>query len=258
MFSKLPRDMILILRTLWKHTNISTLDTEYDIVELKIVRPVKILELEGEHRPDIAIFMSSIAVKFTENIKIYAKYVIPVGEDTKREIEESRNIAYEQIVLPEQYSSIGIVKTLEELVRSNKSIRNVYVYRSAHGSRIIWEKCRELSVEVEEFRIYRLEPIEYMLKILPDMIEYSRIIVAMSGYILEIAYRYLSRIGKKNLLNSRKIVVPGPEAARKATELGIERIYMANNADTKSIFQLIDRIIREDGEHDKTTYGASV
>ncbi|NPA22778.1 MAG: hypothetical protein GXO23_00570 [Crenarchaeota archaeon] len=258
MFSRLPRKTVLILRTLWKHSRPPYLQESYDIIELKIVRPVKTEDINGDQSTDVAIFMSSIAVKMVESIKIVTRYVIPVGDDTEREIVKSRNIEYRTLLRPDHYSSVGIVKLLGKICREDSSIRNVHVYRSAHGSDLISRECEKLGLNVREFRLYKLEPINTVLRALPQLLDTSNIVIAMSGIVLETAYRYLTDIGANRKLLEKNIIVPGPEAARKARSLGIERLYIASNADMESIFQLVKKILGEDGKHNPATDGPAV
>ncbi|NPB00255.1 MAG: hypothetical protein GXO10_02675 [Crenarchaeota archaeon] len=235
---------VLILRTLLKHSKIMAIPDKHRIIEIKILKPVKILNISGRHSTDIAIFMSSLAVRFLENIIIHARYVIPIGEDTEQEILKNRNIVYSRLLKPSHYSSIGIVRLLENIARLNSSIRNVHVYRSAHGNDMIASKCRELNLSIREYRIYKLEPINHMLSLLPGILEKVDIVIAMSGLILETVYRYLTDIGKTYLLKNKYIIVPGPEAASKARKLGIENLYVAENSKISDILRTVESIVR--------------
>ncbi len=235
---------ILILRTLLKHSKIQTIPDKYNIIEIKILKPVKILDISGEHKTDIAIFMSSLAVRLLENVKISTRYVIPIGEDTEQEVRQSKNIEYMKLIRPIHYSSMGIVEILEKIIREDPSIRNVHVYRSLHGSNLIVSKCRELNLNIREYRIYKLEPINYMLNILPNILEKVNIVIAMSGLILETVYTYLMNIGKISLLKDKHVVVPGPEAAKKARELGLDNLYVAENSKISDILRTVENIVR--------------
>ncbi len=241
------RKLIALLRVEYKHDkNVEKYSEKYGIVEFKVLRPEfdSILRNQ-EHRCDIAILMSSLAVKSLQlsNVRVLARYVVPIGEDTLREVEKCRQNFSGNIELPRHYSSHGIVDKVRELV-NRECLRNVNVYRSQHGTDILVESLRKLDLKVNEYKLYRLVPNIHIVETFIKCIDMFEVIIPMSTLTIKSVVDMLDEYSMRKL-QSKIIICPGPEVYRFCRRI-FSRVYMADNATIENIFQLVDRILQHE------------
>lgn len=238
------RPILLVLRAETKRSKSppSEILEKFNVIELRILKPLPVIEEIEKARVceecDVAIFMSSIAVDIAYRYGVMpkARHVLAVGPDTALSIRTLLGV--NNVKIPRNYTSLGIVELVRELSKECDSIRVVNVYRSAHGSSIIFTELGK-SLKVREFRIYKLLPDEEYLGIASSILDGTAIIVFMSSLIVQ---TFVKHVGVEKI-RDKTIIVPGPECANACHGLGLANVIVAENADMGSIYRTVLRLV---------------
>ena len=237
---------VAILRTEYKHSKIDEkFLKKFKIIEYKVLKPIfKNIE-DKYHICDIAVLMSSLSVKAIKinNLVINSKFIIPVGEDTYRELMNSLENFTGKIILPSHYSSYGIVGKIRE-IQKNHNINIVNIYRSDHGSKVIRELLRDL--KICEYSLYSLNPNDYVIDIFLKNLEYVDIIIPMSSLTIKCVLDRAKRWRLDTSLKEKIVVCPGPEVYGTCISHNFKKVYLANNAKLDNIFQTLEYVLENE------------
>ncbi len=180
--------------------------------------------LDNEY--DYILFMSANAIDMLDNIldKLRGKKIIAVGPKTRSRL-EAYNIKV--ALMPERYSSYGIIDLLSKMNVKGKSI---LIPRSAAANSYLKEELERLGMNVHEVRFYNTKP----NKITEEDIKDIDCIIFTSASSVHAFFKSIDEI-------NADVIAIGPFTNHALEEYGIDAI-VADEHTIEGIFKEIKKI----------------
>lgn len=197
---------------------------------------------------DYIIFTSSNGIKYTlkkldtieknrfiellKNIK-----VICIGSQTKKEL---NSIGVQDILVPDEYSSLGILNLLK---KENIKNKNIYIPRNYYGTKEIYDYLKSYGANVKEIKIYTMNKADskigkYMIEKISDLS--FDILTFTSSMIVNYFFDFVSIYSNKNsflnLLNKNYIIgAIGSKTKKTLENYGIKNVIIPKDFTFKSL-----------------------
>ena len=197
---------------------------------------------------DYIIFTSSNGIKYTlkkldtieknrfiellKNIK-----VICIGSQTKKEL---NSIGVQDILVPDEYSSLGILNLLK---KENIKNKNIYILRNYYGTKEIYDYLKSYGANVKEIKIYTMNKADskigkYMIEKISDLS--FDILTFTSSMIVNYFFDFVSIYSNKNsflnLLNKNYIIgAIGSKTKKTLENYGIKNVIIPKDFTFKSL-----------------------
>ena len=207
-----------------------------------------------ENNIDYIIFTSSNGIKYTlkkldtieksrfiellKNIK-----VICIGSQTKKEL---NSIGVQNILVPDEYSSLGILNLLK---KENIKNKNIYIPRNYYGTKEIYNYLKSYGANVKEIKIYTMNKADskigkYMIEKISDLS--FDILTFTSSMIVNYFFDFVSIYSNKNsflnLLNENYIIgAIGSKTKKTLENYGIKNVIIPKDFTFKSLLLSIKK-----------------
>lgn len=204
-----------------------------------ILDPTSAIHLLGQHW-DVIIYTSVNAVRFAANLNIsnpIAKMIAAIGVSTAKELTRT---GCTPNLIPEQYSSEGILE-LPELVQPTGM--KILIVRGVGGRNLLSEVLIARGAKVSIAEVYKRSFPEMQVdSILTNWEEDMYIIMATSGEILDNIIALLGPTRYRKLLDSL-IIVASERLQQYAETLGFSKVMCAAGADDKSLLAALTKLV---------------
>lgn len=195
-------------------------------------------------RADFVVFMSEVAVRRMLQLKDVAmlneRKVIAVGRST------ASGLALQGVnaLIPEEFSSEGVVSLLSELGRKGQT---VVVFRSMRGNSVIREGCARLGMQCIELALYdirRPSDDEPLRATISSICQGAEMVLPFSSSMMvrnffETAELMGAQRDLRRHIDHCSIWAIGRATANALHEYGVERVRISKNADYGSMLREI-------------------